>query len=88
MQAIAGPIGRPKIHYVAPAAGRLDAEMKRFLGWFESNEQKDPLFKMAIAHAPTRARESFGLEILCKQTEDSCEREFRSGYSVVGRDSG
>jgi Fic family protein len=50
MQVISGPIGRPKIHYVAPAAGRLDAEMKRFLGWFESNEQKDPLLKTAIAH--------------------------------------
>jgi Fic family protein len=50
MQVISGPLGRPRIHYVAPAAGRLDAEMKRFLGWFESNEQKDPLLKTAIAH--------------------------------------
>ena len=50
MQVISGPIGRPKVHYVAPAANRLDAEMERFLGWFESNEQKDPLLKTAIAH--------------------------------------
>jgi Fic family protein len=50
MEVISGPIGRPKIHYVAPAASRLDAEMERFLGWFESNEQKDPLLKTAIAH--------------------------------------
>ena len=50
MQVISGPIGRPKIHYVAPAANRLDAEMERFLGWFESKEQKDPLLKTAIAH--------------------------------------
>lgn len=50
MQVISGPIGRPKVHYVAPAASHLDAEMKRFLGWFESNEQQDPLFKTAIAH--------------------------------------
>lgn len=50
MQVISGPIGRPKVHYVAPAASRLDAEMERFLGWFESNGQKDPLLKTAIAH--------------------------------------
>jgi len=50
MQVISGPTGRPKVHYVAPAANRLDAEMERFLGWFESNEQQDPLLKTAIAH--------------------------------------
>jgi len=50
MQVISGPIGRPKVHYVAPAANRLDAEMERFLGWFESDEQPDPLLKTAIAH--------------------------------------
>jgi len=50
MQVISGPIGRPKVHYVAPAANRLDAEMERFLGWFESNKQRDPLLKTAIAH--------------------------------------
>jgi len=50
MQVISGPIGRPKVHYVAPAANRLNAEMERFLGWFESNEQQNPLLKTAIAH--------------------------------------
>jgi len=50
MQVISGPIGRPKVHYVAPAVNRLDAEMERFLGWFESNKQNDPLLKTAIAH--------------------------------------
>ncbi len=50
MQVISGPIGHPKIHYVAPAASRVDEEMERFLGWLESKEQKDPLLKTAIAH--------------------------------------
>jgi len=50
MQVISGPMGRPKVHYVAPAANRLNAEMERFLGWLESNEQPDPLLKTAIAH--------------------------------------
>lgn len=50
MQVISGPIDRPKIYYVAPAANRLEAEMERFLGWFGTNEQQDPLLKTAIAH--------------------------------------
>jgi Fic family protein len=50
MQVISGPIGRPKVHYEAPVANRLEAEMDRFLEWFESNEQQDPLLKTAIAH--------------------------------------
>jgi Fic family protein len=50
MQVISGPLSRPKVHYVAPAASRLDAEIERFLAWFESNEQQDPLVKTAIAH--------------------------------------
>ena len=50
MQVISGPIGRPKVHYVAPAAKRIDAEMERFLEWLESIEQQDPLLKTAIAH--------------------------------------
>jgi Fic family protein len=50
MQVISGPNGRLKVHYVAPAANRLDAEMERYLVWFESNEQHDPLLKTAIAH--------------------------------------
>jgi Fic family protein len=50
MQVISGPIGRPKVHFVAPAADRLEKEMGRFLRWFDSNEQEDPLLKAAIAH--------------------------------------
>ena len=50
MQVVSGPISRPKVHYVAPPAARLDAEIGMFLKWFESNEQEDPLLKVAIAH--------------------------------------
>ncbi len=50
MQVVSGPIGRAKVHYVAPAAARLDTEIGMFLKWFESNEQEDPLLKAAIAH--------------------------------------
>lgn len=50
MQVISGPIGRPKVHFVAPAADRLEREMGRFLQWFDGNEREDPLLKAAIAH--------------------------------------
>jgi Fic family protein len=50
MQVVSGPTGRPKVHFVAPPAARLETEMGKFLNWFESNEQEDPLLKAAIAH--------------------------------------
>lgn len=50
MQVVSGPIGHPRVHFAAPAAARLEAEMGRFLKWFENNEQEDPLLKAAIAH--------------------------------------
>jgi Fic family protein len=50
MQVVSGPVGRHRIHYEAPAADRLEAEMGKFLAWFDGKEQDDPLVKAAIAH--------------------------------------
>jgi Fic family protein len=50
MQVVSGPIGRHKVHYEAPAAARIESEMRRFLKWLDGNEQEDPLLKAAIAH--------------------------------------
>jgi Fic family protein len=50
MQVVSGPIGRHRVHYEAPAAARIENEMRRFLKWFDSNKQEDPLLKAAIAH--------------------------------------
>src|SRR5712691_3407632 len=41
---------RPKVHYRAPAAGRLDAEMKAFLDWFNTEDNTDPVIRAAVAH--------------------------------------
>jgi Fic family protein len=49
MQVVSGPIGRHKGHYVAPAAVRLANEMRKFLEWFDGNQEEDPLLKAAIA---------------------------------------
>jgi Fic family protein len=50
MQVVSGPVGREKVHYEAPLAGRLVAEMAAFLDWFNGDLGLDPVLKAAIAH--------------------------------------
>jgi Fic family protein len=50
MQVVSGLIGREKVHYEAPAARRLAAEMKSFLEWFNAEDNIDPVIKAAVAH--------------------------------------
>jgi Fic family protein len=50
MQVVSGPIGREKVHFEAPAAARLDKEMRAFLEWYNSDQALDPVLKAGIAH--------------------------------------
>lgn len=50
MQVVSGPIGHETVHYEAPEASRLDAEMTKFLSWFEADIKLDPVLKASIAH--------------------------------------
>jgi len=50
MQVVSGAVGRERVHYEAPAAGKLDADMKAFLDWFNGEDDGDPVLKAAIAH--------------------------------------
>ena len=50
MQVVSGAYGREKVHFEAPAAAALDAEMKSFLDWFNAEGDIDPVIKAAIAH--------------------------------------
>ena len=50
MQVVSGPMGRERVHFEAPETQRLDAEMARFLEWFESAIEIDPVLKAGIAH--------------------------------------
>lgn len=50
MQVVSGPIGKERIHFDAPAAGRLEAEMSRFLDWFNGPHESDPVLQAALAH--------------------------------------
>ncbi|MDR2893800.1 MAG: Fic family protein [Deltaproteobacteria bacterium] len=49
MQVVSGHIGHEKVHFEAPAAERLVQEMSRFLGWFNSPLELDPVLKAGIA---------------------------------------
>ena len=50
MQVVSGAIGRERVHYEAPEAGRLNVEMNTFLEWFNKTTAMDPVLKAAIAH--------------------------------------
>ncbi|MEO0802849.1 MAG: Fic family protein [Cyanobacteria bacterium J06642_2] len=50
MQVVSGPIGREWVHFEAPEAARIEAEMTAFLDWFNGTQSIDPLIKAAIAH--------------------------------------
>jgi len=50
MRVVSGPIGREKVHYEAPPAERIPAEMEKFLRWFSSPGDIDPLMIAGLAH--------------------------------------
>lgn len=50
MRVLSGPYGRETVHFEAPAAERLDAEMTGFLEWFNAEPVIDPVLKAAVAH--------------------------------------
>lgn len=50
MQVVSGPSGRERVHFTAPEAQRLKAEMKRFLAWFNRPCHVDPVLKAGVAH--------------------------------------
>jgi Fic family protein len=50
MQVISGPIGKERVHYEAPAAGRLDHEMTTFIDWFNKAPDIDEVLKAGLAH--------------------------------------
>jgi len=55
MQVVSGPMHRQKVHYEAPPAALLDAEMGNFLNWFSMDNlsvdsQDDPVVKAGLAH--------------------------------------
>ena len=50
MQVVSGAMGKERVHFQAPEAGRLEAEMQLFLDWFNDGQTLDPVLKSGIAH--------------------------------------
>ena len=50
MQVVSGPLGRERIHFVAPAAQRINAEMTAFINWANQPGDTDPALTAAIGH--------------------------------------
>ena len=50
MQVVSGAMGRERVHYEAPVAGRLKKEMSAFLKWVNTEKSLDPLIKAGLAH--------------------------------------
>ena len=50
MEVVSGPIGKEKVHFQAPEAKRLDADMRTFLAWFNATADIDQVLKAAQAH--------------------------------------
>jgi Fic family protein len=50
MQVVSGGLGRERVHFQAPKAVRLPSEMSRFIEWFETESDQDPILDAAIAH--------------------------------------
>jgi Fic family protein len=50
MQVVSGPVGRQRLHYEAPPASRVEAEMERFLAWFNGKPSAEGLLRAGLAH--------------------------------------
>jgi Fic family protein len=50
MQVVSGPMGREKVHFVAPDAPILEGEMTKFLDWFNQEKKIDDVLKAGLAH--------------------------------------
>jgi Uncharacterized conserved protein len=50
MEVVSGPLGNEHVHFQAPAAKRLNKEMRAFLDWFNTPAATDPVLKAALAH--------------------------------------
>ncbi len=50
MQVVSGSLGKERVHFQAPAAAALAAEMQLFTHWFNDEQALDPVLKAGIAH--------------------------------------
>src|SRR5271155_2893930 len=49
-EVVSGPIGKEKVHFTAPAAELVGAQIREFLKWFNAKDETDPVLKAGLAH--------------------------------------
>ncbi|MCE1182092.1 MAG: Fic family protein [Rhodocyclales bacterium] len=50
MQVVSGPVGRQRVHFEAPPAARLPAEIQRLLAWIETPTSTPALLQAGLGH--------------------------------------
>lgn len=51
IRVVSGPVGRERVHFLAPPAERIDEEMSRFLSWWDSSKgTMEGLLRAAVGH--------------------------------------
>lgn len=50
MRVVSGAVGRQKVHFEAPPRKGLDAQLRRFLDWFNAPQALDGLVRAGLAH--------------------------------------
>ncbi|MFH0702893.1 MAG: Fic family protein [bacterium] len=50
MQVVSGPIGKETVHFQAPNPTCIEAEISRFIEWFNDSNELDNILKAAVAH--------------------------------------
>ncbi len=50
MQVVSGPVGRQRVHFEAPPADRLEAEMAQFIEWVNAASHVPALIKAGLGH--------------------------------------
>lgn len=94
MQVVSGAMGMERVHYQAPSADRVPAEMERFISWINSDEAIDAVhavLKAAIAHLwfvsihpfdDGNGRMARALTELLLARSENCSKRF---YSPISR---
>jgi Fic family protein len=50
MQVVSGPVGQERVHFEAPPAGQVEAEMAALLDWYNTPDETDLVVRAGIAH--------------------------------------
>ena len=95
MQVVSGAMGKERVHFQAPAAERIEEEMRVFLAWFNREQEGlDAVLKAALAHLwfitihpfeDGNGRIARALTDMLLARADDSEQRFYSMSAEIGR---